>query len=270
MSTTLFSAAAILLYLFAAAWWIAGAARPEAGAVPLKARLLYAGAAALVLHAIVLYRGVLTAAGLDLGFYNALSLMSWVIALLVVAVATVRPAENLALVFLPAAALALLLEQIFASERIISGSAGIGLQMHIVLSIGAYAVLAIAAVQSVVLAIQERLLRSRQPVQAMRLLPPLQSMETLLVQILAAGFFLLSLSLATGLMFVQDLLTQHLAHKTTFSILAWLIFGAVLAGRWTRGWRGRLLIRWTLGGFLCLVLAYFGTKFVLELVLHRV
>jgi ABC-type uncharacterized transport system permease subunit len=95
-------------------------------------------------------------------------------------------------------------------------------------------------------------------------------MEDLLIQILVGGFFLLSLSLATGFMFVSDLLSQHLAHKTVFSVLAWLIFALVLAGRWARGWRGPRLVRLTLGGFVLLLLAYFGSKFVLELILHRV
>ena len=81
---------------------------------------------------------------------------------------------------------------------------------------------------------------------------------------------MLSLSLATGLMFLYDIFTQHLAHKTVFSIVAWIIFGILLWGHWSKGWRGKMLINWTIGGFVCLVLAYFGSKLVLEIILKRV
>jgi len=144
------------------------------------------------------------------------------------------------------------------------------MRFHILISITAYSVLAMAALQSIVFALQEHQLRHKHPVRAMRLLPPLQTMEELLVQLLTIGFFLLSLSLATGLMFVHDIFTQHLAHKTILSILAWVIFALVLCGRWSLGWRGQKLIRWTLSGFAILMLAYFGSKLVLELILHRV
>ena len=97
----------------------------------------------------------------------------------------------------------------------------------------------------------------------------MQTLEELLVQTLTIGFFLLSLSLATGLMFMHDMLGQHLSHKVVLSMLAWLIFAVVLWGRWSRGWRGRTLIHWTLGGFASLLLAYFGSKLVLELICSR-
>jgi ABC-type uncharacterized transport system permease subunit len=95
-------------------------------------------------------------------------------------------------------------------------------------------------------------------------------MENLLFQMLTAGFILLSLSLFSGILFLEDLFAQHLAHKTVFSIIAWLVFGTLLWGRWRFGWRGRTAIRWTLSGFFFLMLAYFGSKLVLEIVLQRV
>ena len=98
----------------------------------------------------------------------------------------------------------------------------------------------------------------------------MQVMEEVLVQLLWLGFFLLSLSLATGMMFVHNIFAQHISHKTVLSIMAWCVFAILLWGRWSWGWRGRQLIRWTLGGFALLVLAYFGSKFVYELILKRV
>ena len=95
-------------------------------------------------------------------------------------------------------------------------------------------------------------------------------METLLFQLLAIGLFLLSLGLISGFMFVQDLFAQHLVHKTVLSVLAWLVFAVLLWGRRYRGWRGRTAVRYTLAGFVLLMLAFFGSAVVLQLVLHRV
>jgi ABC-type uncharacterized transport system permease subunit len=270
MNTALTAALAAGLYVAAAVWWGVNAFRPNADTAALKLRLMVMSAAALVLHAAVLWHTVITGVGINMGFYNALSLMGWVVALIVTVAALVRPVENLALMILPASAGGVLLETFFTSDRMVTDPGATGLLVHILLSIGAYGLLALAAVQALVLSFQDRLLRHRRPASAMRLLPPLQTMEEMLVQVLALGFFLLSLSVATGLIFVHDLMAQHLVHKTVFSLLAWLLFGTVLLGRWVRGWRGQRLVLWTLGGFVSLVLAYFGTKLVLELILERV
>lgn len=235
-----------------------------------KLHLLPGCGIALILHAIVIYQNIMTPDGINLGFYNAFSLMSWAVVLLVCLTVIFKPVENLALFFLPAAALSLGLSQMFPMTRIISDSYALGLQMHILLSITAFSLFVMAALQAIILSIQEKQLRNKHPVRIMQILPPLQIMEELLVQLVAIGSFLLSLSLATGLMFVHDLFAQHLMHKTVLSIFGWLIFAILLWGRWTRGWRGKMLVRWTLGGFISLLLAYFGTKFVLELILKRV
>ena len=93
-------------------------------------------------------------------------------------------------------------------------------------------------------------------------------MESLLFGFLWAGWGLLSLSLLSGWLFVEDLLAQHLAHKTLLSCFAWLVFGVLLWGRQQLGWRGHKAIRWTLAGFCLLMLAYFGSKLVREFILH--
>jgi len=270
MNSVVLSIAAVCLYLFAVLSWSRGALRSEGAGTVSKQTLVIPGAMALLLHGLVVFPTLLTTTGMNFGFFNAASLVSWVVCLLVLSAVLVKPVENLALVFLPMAALALGLDQFFSNVRMVDSSTSAGLKMHIAVSILAYGMLMIAAAESVILAVQEHLLRSKRPVQAMRILPPLQVMEEILVQILTIGFFLLSLSLATGLMFVEDMFQQHLAHKTVFSIAAWLVFAAVLLGHWVRGWRGRRLIRWTVSGFLLLLLAYFGTKLILEIVLHRV
>ena len=97
----------------------------------------------------------------------------------------------------------------------------------------------------------------------------LVELESLLFRTIGVGFALLTATLLTGVLFVQDLLAQHLIHKTVLSALSWLAVGGLLLGRWRYGWRGATAVRWTLAAMALLVLAFFGSKFVLELVLHR-
>jgi ABC-type uncharacterized transport system permease subunit len=158
----------------------------------------------------------------------------------------------------------------FPSQRIISDSVSWPLELHIIISIIAYALLAMATVQALLLALQDRRLRQHHPGGFLRGMPPLTTMESLLFQMIAAGFVALGLALLSGLLFLEDMFAQHLVHKTVLSIAAWLVFGILLWGRWRFGWRGRTAIRWTLGGFITLMLAYFGSKLVLELILNRV
>ena len=103
----------------------------------------------------------------------------------------------------------------------------------------------------------------------MRILPPLTLTEALLFRLIAAGFLLLTLTLVTGVLFVDNLFAQHLVHKTVLSVAAWLVFGVLLFGRWRYGWRGKRAVRLTLIGMAVLLLAFFGSKFVLELLLRR-
>ena len=269
-TSTLISAAVILLYLLTAGWLGNRIIRLRLTTEAFSYTIAVLAGLALSGHGLVLYREILVEAGFNLGFFHALSLVCWVIALFAVLIGLYRAMSNLVVIFFPVAALALALESIVPSASIVPGGSAAGLKMHILLSVAAYGLLTIGALQSLVLAFEEARLRNRQPVKIMNILPPMQVLEELLVQTLAIGFFLLSLSLATGMVFMHDMLGQHLSHKVVFSILAWCIFAAVLWGRWSRGWRGRKLIYWTLGGFVSLLLAYFGSKLVLELILQRV
>ena len=117
---------------------------------------------------------------------------------------------------------------------------------------------------------QERALRRRKFHGWLRALPPLTELESLLFRTIAVGFALLTATLLTGVLFVENLFAQHLVHKTVLSVLSWLAFGALLLGRWRYGWRGATAVRWTLVAMALLVLAFFGSKFVLELLLRRI
>src|SRR6185436_1151122 len=102
-------------------------------------------------------------------------------------------------------------------------------------------------------------------------LPPLLTLEQLLFRLIGAAFVLLTLTLATGIAYSETLFGRALRfdHKTVFAVLSWLTFGGLLAGRWLHGWRGRTALRWTLTGFVLLILAYVGSRFVLEVILGR-
>src|SRR5690606_16926916 len=141
------------------------------------------------------------------------------------------------------------------------------LLVHVLLSILAYGILTIAAFQAALLAVQNNQLKHRNPVRFNRTFPPLQTMEDLLFQFLLCGEVLLTLALISGFVFLDNMFAQNVAHKTLLSCLAWVVFGILLWGRHFRGWRGNYAIRWTLGGFLLLMLAFFGSKMVSEFIL---
>ncbi len=227
------------------------------------------GAVAVLAHAVVLYQVLVGPYGLDLGIFNAASLITWLMAFLLLIAATRQPVENLGVIILPITGLAALGPPALGATVRESAPLGQAVDAHILLSVVAYSILSMGAVQALLLAVQDHHLRHRQPGGFIRILPPLQTMEALLFQMLWVGFISLTLALASGVIFLEDIFAQHLVHKTVLSLVAWVVFGILLLGRWRWGWRGPTAIRWTLGGFVMLMLAYFGSKFVLELVLGR-
>lgn len=230
---------------------------------------LLAGWLALALHALMLYSTVIRDTGLNLAFFPTLSLLAWVVVLLLMASSITKPVENLGIVLMPVSAILLVLSWRGATTHILPQDAGLPLAIHVLLSLLAYGLLTLASGQAVLLAVQDRKLHKHHPGGFVRALPPLQSMETLLFQLIAVGFILLTAALASGFFFVDNLFAQHLVHKTVLSIIAWMVFAGLLWGRYRYGWRGRKALRWTLIGFSVLMLAYLGSKAVLELILQR-
>ena len=225
-----------------------------------------AGIAAL-LHAGVHVLAWRASGGTDMHFFAALSLVGFGMAALTTLFGAGARMAALGVVVYPLAAL--LLGVYVAYGHRIAQPLDWRLQLHAWLALLSYATLAIAALLAVMLWLQERALRRHQVHSWLRALPPLTELETLLFRTVAAGFVLLSATLLTGVLFVADLFAQHLVHKTVLSVLSWLVFGGLLVGRWRRGWRGRIAVRWVLVAMALLVLAFFGSKAVLELVLHR-
>lgn len=144
-------------------------------------------------------------------------------------------------------------------------------RLHIIIAVAAYVAIALAALLASSLWIADRHLHRRPRSRLTQSLPPLLTLETRLFQILWTGFSLLTITLVSGVFFAEDLFGRPLmlTHKVIFSVLAWLVFAVLLGGRVLRGWRGRTAVTWTLVGFIFLVLAYAGSKFVLEVILQR-
>ena len=221
---------------------------------------------ALGLHALSLYGIVVSDNGISIGFFAALSLTSLLIAITLSLIAVWRPIDVLGIVIFPVTGLCAVAGAYIDNTASLTSAQ---LQWHIILSMMAYGVLGLAAMQGIALTLQTHALRTLQPQGLFAALPPLDVMEELLFTLIATGFVLLSFSLLTGMVFIEDIFAQHLAHKTVFTLLAWGLFGILLLGRFFHGWRGRTALIWTLAGFSCLILGYFGSKLVLELILHR-
>ncbi len=207
--------------------------------------------------------------GFSFSFFSTGSLIAMIVALLLLIAALNKPVATLGITIFPIAASMLALEVKFSTQSQELSQYNWEMSTHILTSIIAFSLLNIAALQAILLAFQDQQLKSHPPKHFIQSLPPLQTMETLLFQMLGTGLFFLTLSLATGFLFIDDLFAQHLVHKTVLSILAWIIFMGLLIGRSLYGWRGKIAMKWTLIGFVLLLLAYFGSKLVLELILHR-
>jgi ABC-type uncharacterized transport system permease subunit len=207
--------------------------------------------------------------GFSFDFFSTASLVAMIVALLLLTAALNKPVEKLGIAVFPVAALMLALTLNFTDKTQNLSTYNWAMTTHVLSSLIAFSLLNIAALQAILLSIQNQQLKSHPPKRFIQSLPALQTMEALLFQMLSAGVLFLTLALISGFIFIEDLFAQHLVHKTVLSILAWLIFSSLLVGRSRYGWRGQLAIRWTLVGFVSLLLAYFGSKLVLELILHR-
>ncbi len=271
-----------VLYLSTAACWLVlavlawRAARPLPAGGPAPAAELRADTilvpVALVLHGMLVYRGVVAAEGLNLGVANAISLLVWLTSLIYWLASLAYPGlASIQGMMAPAAFAAVLLQAAVPSRHVVTYAGEPIFTLHFAIAMLAYSLYIVATVHALVMLAEERWLHRGMLPPFLRSLPPLLEMEALLFRILFAAFVLLTLTLVTGTFFSEQLFGRPLTftHKTVFGILSWVVFGWLLAGRQLRGWRGRLAVRWTLAGFVLLLLAYVGSKFVLEIVLQR-
>jgi len=225
----------------------------------------------LLLHTALLAYNAFAPDGLHLGVGNAVSAILWLTVLIYWLGNFVYRLDGLQTLVLPVAALAALLPVAFPSPRPLPHTDLMVFKLHLLIAMTAYSLLTIASLHVLLMTLIERRLHEGALPRTLRNLPPLLTMEKLLFQIIWAGFILLTLTIASGVVFSEELFGQaaRFNHKTVFGVLSWAIFAALLAGRHVYGWRGRVAVRWTLAGFLMLVLAYVGSKFVLEVILGR-
>ncbi|MEO1767254.1 cytochrome C assembly family protein [Thiobacter aerophilum] len=247
------------------------AAQPENSARPGLSLLLVLP---LALHGGLLYVSIFTEQGMNMGVGNALSAITWVTLLLYAATSVRYHLQALHPVVLPVAAGGALMPLLLRDEHVLPYGGLALFQAHFAAAFLAYALFTIAALHGLVMALAEKRLHAREP-SALSGLPPLMTMERLLFRIIGAGFVLLTVTLASGMLFSEELFGKPLSfayftqHKTVFALLSWLIYGALLLGRRIYGWRGRTALIWSLAGFTALLLAYVGSKAVLEVLLHR-
>lgn len=230
---------------------------------------LYLAWTAVFAHILFIAATFLQNSSFNFSFISTASLISLIVALLLLLATITKPVEKLGIIIFPIAAIMLGLELNLPETPHLLHTHNWQMSVHILTSIIAFSLLNIAALQAVLLTIQDQQLKSHPPKRFIQSLPPLQTMETLLFQMLGTGLFFLTISLVSGFIFIEDLFAQHLVHKTVLSIIAWIIFSSLLIGRLRYGWRGKTAVRWTLTGFILLLLAYFGSKLVLEIILHR-
>jgi ABC-type uncharacterized transport system permease subunit len=236
----------------------------------------------LAAQSALLYDAVFGQAGLRFGFGHALSATLWLAVLFYWLANNFYGLAGMLALVLPAAAVSVVLPAVFPGMETPPYTQSVEFRIHLALAMLAYGLFTIAALHAMLMAMVERRLhRARQsgsgglgrealtgPLSA---LPPLLTLEALLFRILALGFVMLTLTLVTGVVFSEEVFGQplQLNHKTLFGILSWLVFGGLLLGRWLWGWRGRRALRWTMTGFVVLLLAYVGSRFVLEVLLSR-
>jgi ABC-type uncharacterized transport system permease subunit len=268
-----FSTVACWLLLCALAW---RAARP-ALAAGLAARSDMRAEAllvplALVLHAMLLYRRVVIAEGLDLGVANAVSMLVWLTVLIYwLAGLAFTGLSSILGMMAPIALAAVLLQLAIPTHHVVTYAGDPLFTLHFTIAMLAYSLFIVATVHALVMLAEEKWLHRGVMPPFLRSLPPLLEMEALLFRILLAAFVLLTITLVSGVFFSEQLFGKPFtaSHKTVFGFISWFIFGGLLVGHYFRGWRGRTAVRWTLAGFTALLLAYIGSKVVLELILKR-
>lgn len=229
-----------------------------------KGALFVTGFAAIILHAFLLYRWIDLPAGQNLSFLNMLSFVIWLIALLILLAALRKPIETLTLFIFPLATISILLVLLFPQIYIVKTAQDPQQLWHILLSALTFSVLCIAGLQAVLLVIQDQQLHNKYTSVWVQKLPALETMETLLFQIIAVGFLLLTLLIITSVYSFHQRVTLGLIQKIILAVIAWIIFGLLLLGRHAFGWRGRKAIYGTLVGVLILIITYFGSILLTE------
>lgn len=227
--------------------------------------------AALLIHGLGIHVEIFGAGPMRFSFGLALSLMLWLAVLIYWLESFHAKMEGLQPMVLPLAAACTIVPLLFPQAHIVAHADSWGFRLHFIAAMLAYSLFTLSALHAVFMGYAERKLHQRALTKSLASLPPLLTMEKLLFRMIATGFALLTIALITGVVYSEEIFGKALTldHKTLFAFISWGIFAALLIGRHARGWRGRIALRWTLAGFMVLLLAYIGSRFVLEIVLGR-
>jgi len=258
---------AVVAVLYAVAAWMHW---PRTAELPAPRIAWWLVPLALVLHAAAIAHSIFRPDGLDLSFANAFSLVTGLCALVAWASGLLSSLPRVGAVVLPIAAIGSLLPALWVDPHRFAYADAPWAAAHIAVALIAYALFVVAALQALVLTGLEKRLHRGLGAQRGDT-PPLLTLERYLFRLIAAGFVLLTLTLASGIVFSEEIFGKPVTftHKNVFSLAGWLAFAILLFGRWRYGWRGRTAVNWIVGGTLLLILGYLGSKFVLEVLLHR-
>lgn len=265
-------AAALYLSLAAYFWrtrWRGPALNQPPGKLGMPARLWLL--VAIIAHGVTVATELFGDGQMHFGFAVAISLMLWLALAFYWVESFYARMEGLQMLGLPLAAIGVLLPLAFPSQHLLVNADSPFFRVHFLIAMLAYSLFTLAALHAMLMMTAERSLHRGRLPHIVANLPPLLTMEALLFRLIHIAFVLLTLTLLSGFFFSEDLFGKAMAvnHKTVFAILSWLIFAGLLLGRHLRGWRGQLALRWTLAGFLALLLAYVGSRFVIEVLLGR-
>jgi len=267
----LYGAAFLLYAALAFHFW---RTRWRGASAPVLARWERAAILApLALHTWLIYDMLWLQPELRFGFGQALSMTLWLAVIIYWIESRFLELEGMQAPVLALAAVCVALPAVFPGLASPASAVmhSVEFRLHLAVAMSAYGLFTIAALHALLMTLMERRLHGGAIAGPLAALPPLLTMERLLFRVILAGFAFLTLTVVTGIAFSETLFGKAMKfdHKTVFAIASWFIFAALLAGRYLYGWRGRTALRWTLAGFVALLLAYVGSRFVLEVILQR-
>jgi len=222
---------------------------------------------ALVLHIIILRGDIFIEPGQNMSMLNVASLIAWLISLSMLIASFTMPNTILLPVVFGFTALMVMLNPLIPDAHIIHVNVRAALLIHISLALFAYTCLGIALLYAMQLSYINLRLKEKKASLLHSSLPPLMAVESILFKLLLVGTILLTLSLASGLVFLENMFAKEQAHKTVLSIMAWIVYCVILIGHYRFGWRGKPIVASTIIGSILLTLAYFGSRFVKEVIL---
>jgi ABC-type uncharacterized transport system permease subunit len=265
--------AVLAVYFWRTRWMAAPESRGQTGATGRGLSDAERGIllAVLLLHLSLLDGAIFSDGAMYFGFGLALSTMVWLAAAIYWLESFFHHVDGMLALALPLAAAGVLLPLLFPGAHLLISYDSPMFRAHFIVAMLAYSLFTIAALHAGVMAVLERRLHSGALSGSLASLPPLLSMEQMLFRIIWIGFILLTVTVGSGILFSETLFGKPIEfnYKTVFALISWGIFAALLVGRHVYGWRGRRALRWTLAGFVALLLAYIGTRFVLEVILGR-